>query len=209
MSIVSARLPSQPLPTPNVLISHELQPVAEVGGDYLDYFELADGSVGRYVGDVSEKGQPAALMPRVPWAPCLASTRRDNSPAGSLAAQRAVVFSWYSGAPRGSAVCAVLSAVRGNAYCQRRAARDDADPRRRMPNSSDSRDAPGLFPKSDYEGFPCCLRREILCVSAAMVSRKPAIAVICKLVWRVSQRSAGPTPTGKIRSIVWSGSSPH
>ena len=38
--IQSAMLPSQPLHIGSVLISHEFQPVTEVGGDYLDYFEL-------------------------------------------------------------------------------------------------------------------------------------------------------------------------
>jgi len=32
-----------------------------VGGDFLDYFELTDGRVGLYLGDVSGKGLPAAL----------------------------------------------------------------------------------------------------------------------------------------------------
>ena len=59
--IQGAILPSQPLHIGGVLISHEFQPVTEVGGDYLDYFELSDGSIGLYVGDVSGKGLPAAL----------------------------------------------------------------------------------------------------------------------------------------------------
>jgi sigma-B regulation protein RsbU (phosphoserine phosphatase) len=59
--IQGAMLPSQPLHIGNVLISHEFQPVTEVGGDYLDYFALWDGNIGCYVGDVSGKGLPAAL----------------------------------------------------------------------------------------------------------------------------------------------------
>lgn len=59
--IQGAMLPSQPLHIGSVLISHEFQPVTEVGGDYLDYFELSDGNIGLYVGDVSGKGLPAAL----------------------------------------------------------------------------------------------------------------------------------------------------
>ena len=59
--IQGAMLPSQPLHIGSVLISHEFQPVAEVCGDYLDYFELSDGNIGLYVGDVSGKGLPAAL----------------------------------------------------------------------------------------------------------------------------------------------------
>ena len=59
--IQGAMLPGQPLHTDPILISHEFQPVAEVGGDYLDYFVLADGTIGLYIGDVSGKGLPAAL----------------------------------------------------------------------------------------------------------------------------------------------------
>jgi sigma-B regulation protein RsbU (phosphoserine phosphatase) len=40
---------------------HEFQPVAVVSGDFLDYFELPDGNIGLYLGDVSGKGLPAAL----------------------------------------------------------------------------------------------------------------------------------------------------
>jgi len=54
-------LPSQPLHTPNVIVSHEFQPVTEVGGDYLDYFTLSDDNIGLCIGDVSGKGLPAAL----------------------------------------------------------------------------------------------------------------------------------------------------
>jgi len=60
-TIQGAMLPGQPLRTPEVTISHEFQPAAEVGGDYLDYFSLSDGTVGLYIGDVSGKGLPAAL----------------------------------------------------------------------------------------------------------------------------------------------------
>jgi sigma-B regulation protein RsbU (phosphoserine phosphatase) len=60
-SIQSVMLPAEPLRAGAVRISHEFQPVAEVGGDFLDYFELTDGSVGLYLGDVSGKGLPAAM----------------------------------------------------------------------------------------------------------------------------------------------------
>jgi len=60
-SIQSVMLPGEPLRAGAVRISHEFQPVAAVGGDFLDYFELADGSIGLYLGDVSGKGLPAAM----------------------------------------------------------------------------------------------------------------------------------------------------
>jgi len=59
--IQNVMLPAHPLRVSGVTISHEFQPVTEVGGDYLDYFKLSDGTIGLYVGDVSGKGLPAAL----------------------------------------------------------------------------------------------------------------------------------------------------
>ena len=60
-SIQSVMLPAESLRAGQVSIFHAFQPMAEVGGDFLDYFELADGTVGLYVGDVSGKGLPAAM----------------------------------------------------------------------------------------------------------------------------------------------------
>lgn len=60
-SIQSVMLPAESLRTSCVRISHAFQPVTEVGGDFLDYFELTDGCYGLYLGDVSGKGLPAAM----------------------------------------------------------------------------------------------------------------------------------------------------
>lgn len=60
-AIQGMMLPAQPLCTAAVTISHEFQPAATVGGDFLDYFLLSDQSIGLYIGDVSGKGLPAAL----------------------------------------------------------------------------------------------------------------------------------------------------
>jgi len=60
-SIQSVMLPAEPLRAGGVSVSHEFQSVAEVGGDFLDYFELTDGCIGLYLGDVSGKGLPAAM----------------------------------------------------------------------------------------------------------------------------------------------------
>lgn len=60
-AIQSVMLPTESLRAGAVMISHAFQPLAAVGGDFLDYFELADKSVGLYLGDVSGKGLPAAL----------------------------------------------------------------------------------------------------------------------------------------------------
>src|SRR5437667_4111320 len=60
-AIQSVMLPSESLRSGAVMISHEFQPIAAVGGDFLDYFRLTDGRIGLYLGDVSGKGLPAAL----------------------------------------------------------------------------------------------------------------------------------------------------
>jgi sigma-B regulation protein RsbU (phosphoserine phosphatase) len=60
-AIQSVMMPSESLRAGAVIISHEFQPLAAVGGDFLDYFTLTDESVGLYLGDVSGKGLPAAL----------------------------------------------------------------------------------------------------------------------------------------------------
>jgi len=43
-------------------ITYHYQPAREVGGDFYDFLELADGCLGIIVGDVSGKGIPAAVL---------------------------------------------------------------------------------------------------------------------------------------------------
>ena len=38
------------------------KPAREVGGDFYDFFDLPDGQVGVVVGDVTDKGVPAAMV---------------------------------------------------------------------------------------------------------------------------------------------------
>jgi phosphoserine phosphatase RsbU/P len=61
-AIQRAMLASEGLCTPQVSIESEFQPFSEVGGDFLDYFLLSDGTAGLYLGDVTGKGLPAALF---------------------------------------------------------------------------------------------------------------------------------------------------
>ncbi|HEY4978047.1 MAG TPA: hypothetical protein VII25_02665 [Candidatus Acidoferrum sp.] len=81
-TIQGVMLPSQPLRSESVTISHEFHPAAEVGGDYLDYFSLSDGTIGLYIGDVSGKGPPPLSTPPWPSAPFAEFTRPANTPAG-------------------------------------------------------------------------------------------------------------------------------
>jgi sigma-B regulation protein RsbU (phosphoserine phosphatase) len=60
-AIQSVMLPEQALRAGGVRIAHEFPPIAAVGGDFLDYFQLSDATIGLYLGDVSGKGLPAAM----------------------------------------------------------------------------------------------------------------------------------------------------
>ena len=61
-AIQLAMLASESLRTERIDIESEFQPFSEVGGDFLDYFLLSDGTAGLYLGDVTGKGLPAALF---------------------------------------------------------------------------------------------------------------------------------------------------
>src|ERR671914_1228185 len=47
---------------PSYDVAAYYQPAREVGGDFYDFFELEDGRLGLVVGDVTDKGIPAALV---------------------------------------------------------------------------------------------------------------------------------------------------
>lgn len=60
-AVQNAMLPSEALYRGAVSVVHKICPVHDVGGDFLDYFNLSDGTLGLYLGDVAGKGLPAAL----------------------------------------------------------------------------------------------------------------------------------------------------
>src|SRR5262249_50363382 len=55
-----------------------------IGGDFFDYFELADGAVGFVVGDVSGKGPPAALLTAVLQGMLAVHAYGSDSPATTI-----------------------------------------------------------------------------------------------------------------------------
>jgi sigma-B regulation protein RsbU (phosphoserine phosphatase) len=60
---IQARLlPTGPLDTDRFSICGRNEPCRMVGGDYFDYFQFEDGTLGFAIADVSGKGIPAALM---------------------------------------------------------------------------------------------------------------------------------------------------
>jgi len=59
--IQDSLLPTGPLRGPNFEVACRFSPFSDVSGDFADYFDLPNGLVGIYVGDVVGKGLPAAM----------------------------------------------------------------------------------------------------------------------------------------------------
>jgi phosphoserine phosphatase RsbU/P len=74
-----AMLPAEPLLVPPVEVVSQFRPVLGVGGDFLDYFQLSDDTLGLYLGDVVGKGLPAAF-----YAALAVGTLRGINKTGAL-----------------------------------------------------------------------------------------------------------------------------
>jgi phosphoserine phosphatase RsbU/P len=59
--IQQSLIPTSGLKGESFEIAHRFSPLAEVGGDFADFFKLPNGLVGLYVGDVVGKGLSAAM----------------------------------------------------------------------------------------------------------------------------------------------------
>jgi sigma-B regulation protein RsbU (phosphoserine phosphatase) len=84
-SIQAEMLPAESLRAGPVTISHEFKPIAAVGGDFLDYFQLMDGTFGLYLCDVSGKGLPAALYAALSVGTLRGVHKTGTSPSDALA----------------------------------------------------------------------------------------------------------------------------
>ena len=60
--IQDAKLPHEAIKNENYYITGYSHPAKEVGGDFFDYYELDDDNLAIVIGDVSDKGVPAALL---------------------------------------------------------------------------------------------------------------------------------------------------
>lgn len=65
-------------------VSAYYQPAREVGGDFYDFLELPDGRIGLVVGDVTDKGVPAALVMATTRTMIRAAAHRLRSPGDVL-----------------------------------------------------------------------------------------------------------------------------
>ena len=60
-------------------VAADYRPAREVGGDFYDFIELPDGRLGIVVGDVTDKGVPAALVMAATRSVLRASAQRLSS----------------------------------------------------------------------------------------------------------------------------------
>jgi CHASE2 domain-containing sensor protein len=89
-------LPKGPLTAGDLQVAGANLPCFAVGGDYFDYFPLADGRIGVTVGDVSGKGVPAALVMGVihgavrssPWADSATNHERESARLNELLCEK-------------------------------------------------------------------------------------------------------------------------
>lgn len=69
------------------------QPAREVGGDLYDYFALPDGRLGLVIGDVTDKGIPAAMLMASTRSMLRAAAQSSNSPGEVLARVNNLLYS--------------------------------------------------------------------------------------------------------------------
>jgi sigma-B regulation protein RsbU (phosphoserine phosphatase) len=84
--IQQVMLPIEELQAGPVVVQHKFKPVNEVGGDFLDYYALPDGTIGLYVGDVCGKGLPAAMYAALTVGSLRGVHKTGQEPATVLAA---------------------------------------------------------------------------------------------------------------------------
>jgi DNA-binding response OmpR family regulator len=79
--LIQQTLLPQELPSlPNWRIAAHYQPARAVGGDFYDFLPLSDGKLGILIGDVSDKGVPAALVMATTRSILRASAQSLNAP---------------------------------------------------------------------------------------------------------------------------------
>ena len=66
-------------------VAYRYQPLVEVGGDFADFFQLPNGLVGLYMGDVVGKGVTAALYAALVMGTIRGINKTGEEPAGVLA----------------------------------------------------------------------------------------------------------------------------
>jgi serine phosphatase RsbU (regulator of sigma subunit) len=82
--IQDSLLPGGTLRGASFEVAYRYQPLVEVGGDFADFFQLPNGLVGLYVGDVVGKGVTAALYAALVMGTIRGINKTGEDPAGVL-----------------------------------------------------------------------------------------------------------------------------
>jgi serine phosphatase RsbU (regulator of sigma subunit)/anti-sigma regulatory factor (Ser/Thr protein kinase) len=92
-SVIQQTLLPQSLPDlPGWQMNAHYQPAREVGGDFYDFLDLPDGRLGLVVGDVTDKGVPAALVMATTRAILRAAAEQLISPGAMLRRANDVLY---------------------------------------------------------------------------------------------------------------------
>ena len=83
--IQDSLLPTGTLSGPSFEVAYRYQPLVEVGGDFADFFQLPNGLIGLYVGDVVGKGVTAALYAALVMGTIRGINKTGEDPASVLA----------------------------------------------------------------------------------------------------------------------------
>ena len=81
------------------------KPAREVGGDFYDFFDLPDGQVGVVVGDVTDKGVPAAMVMAAARSVLRATAARVVSPGETLELRQRAALPGHPGRRCSSPAC--------------------------------------------------------------------------------------------------------
>jgi phosphoserine phosphatase RsbU/P len=83
--IQESLLPTGPLRGPSFEVACRFAPYSGVSGDFADYFDLPNGLVGIYIGDVVGKGLPAAMYGAMVMGTLRGTNKTGEDPRGVLA----------------------------------------------------------------------------------------------------------------------------
>ena len=149
--IQDSLLPTGTLRGPGFEVAFRYKPLGEVGGDFADFFQLPNGLVGLYVGDVVGKGVTAALYAALVMGTLRGINKTGEKPDAVLALLNKRLRVRPVPGRYSSALYAMYDPARVARIRQRRDSPAIAGVWFRMPATGRRRVASGMFPDATYE----------------------------------------------------------
>jgi len=92
--------------TSDLTVRYDFQPFHEVGGDFQDFFQLSEQTIGIYLGGVTGKGLPAALYAALAGGTLRGVHKTGTDPAAVLRQlNRRMLLAQHFAPPHGGGVC--------------------------------------------------------------------------------------------------------